>query len=92
MTPKQFAEARRRRGLSQAEYGAALGISEGMVALYEAGRTRDKPPRPVVVPLHIELATAALAVGITGFDGEKITAHPPDAPPLSGRGSGRSQR
>jgi transcriptional regulator with XRE-family HTH domain len=38
MTAAEFAALRQRLGLTQAEFGALLGISQGAVGHYETGR------------------------------------------------------
>jgi transcriptional regulator with XRE-family HTH domain len=49
---------------SQQEAADALGQSKGNIQNYERGRRRDDE-RPVVIPRTVELACAALALGIT---------------------------
>ena len=67
MTPQDFAMWRKNRGWSRPKAGAALGISEGSVKLYEAGRRFDDG-RPVEIPLTVQLACAALTHGLTPAD------------------------
>jgi transcriptional regulator with XRE-family HTH domain len=69
MTPLTFAAWRRHMGLSQKAAAEALGVSLRMVCYYEAGNRTDGAPRPVAVPRSIELACAALALGITSYNG-----------------------
>ncbi|WP_210482731.1 helix-turn-helix domain-containing protein [Microvirga antarctica] len=72
MTREQFKSWRNHMGLTQQAAADALGISKGSVDLYERGRRREDE-RPVVVPKTVELACAALALGITEYQGaEKI--------------------
>lgn len=68
MTPEQFKAWRKHMNLSQQEAADALGLSKGSVDLYERGRRREDE-RPVVIPKTVELACAALALGITHYDG-----------------------
>ena len=68
MTPEQFKAWRKQRGQTQTEAAASLGISKGSIELYEAGRRRDDD-RPVVIPKTVELACAALALGIETYGG-----------------------
>jgi len=68
MTPEQFKAWRKHMNLSQQEAADALGLSKGSVDLYERGRRREDE-RPVVIPKTVELACAALALGITRYDG-----------------------
>jgi len=68
MTPDQFKAWRKHMNLSQQEAADALGLSKGSVDLYERGRRREDE-RPVVIPKTVELACAALALGITRYDG-----------------------
>lgn len=69
MTPTQFQSWRNHMRLSKTRAAAALGISWSSVDLYERGERRGGDRRAVVVPLSIELACAALALGITRYDG-----------------------
>lgn len=59
MTPQDFLAWRHRRNWSRAVAANALGISEGSVKLYEAGRRFDDG-RAVEIPLTVQLACAAL--------------------------------
>ena len=68
MTPEQFKAWRKHLALSQAEAATALGLSRGSVELYERGRRREDE-RPVVIPKTVELACAALALGVSDYDG-----------------------
>ena len=67
MTPEQFKAWRTRRGQTQAEAARSLGLSKGSIELYEAGQRRDDG-RPVLIPKTVELACAALELGITSYD------------------------
>jgi transcriptional regulator with XRE-family HTH domain len=55
-------------GLTQQAAADALGISKPSIDLYEFGRRRDDN-RPVVIPKPVELACAALALGIKSYKG-----------------------
>lgn len=68
MTPEQFKAWRKHMGYSQGEAAKTLGISKGSVELYEAGKRRDDG-RPVVIPKTVELACAAIALGIKDYAG-----------------------
>ena len=73
MTPEQFKAWRKHRGETQAEAAKALGISKGSVELYESGQRRQADARSVVIPLTVELACAALSLGVTSYDGRALT-------------------
>lgn len=60
MNSSTFRDWRRHLGLSQTAAADALGVSPRMVVYYEAGRDIPKP---------VELACAALALGIRSYDG-----------------------
>ena len=66
MTPAAFHAWRKHMRLSQKAAGEALGVSQRMVAYYEAG---ERQSGPVAVPRAVELACAALALGIRSYDG-----------------------
>ncbi|WP_425456750.1 helix-turn-helix domain-containing protein [Denitrobaculum tricleocarpae] len=68
MTPDQFKRWRKHQSFTQKQAAEALGISFASVRLYEAGERPDSP-KPVEVPKHIELACAAVALGISSYDG-----------------------
>lgn len=59
--------------MSQRSAGEALGIGETTVQLYEAGKRPDPKrqgrTKAVPIPLHVELACAALALGIRSYNG-----------------------
>lgn len=58
--------------LTQPAACALLGISVTALQGYERGKWRDSPKRkdaPAVIPRHVELACAALALGVTRYDG-----------------------
>ena len=59
MTPQQFKAWRKRLGLTQARAADAIGMSATQIKNYEAGRA--------TIPLYVELACAALALGITEY-------------------------
>ena len=50
-----------------------LGLSTGTIELYKRGTRRDDG-RAVVIPKTVELACAALALGIRKYDGPQETA------------------
>jgi predicted transcriptional regulator len=59
---------RKAMDLTQKDAAALLGLSEFTLINYEAGHRRDDGS-PVVVPKYIALACAAIAEGITEYDG-----------------------
>lgn len=69
MTPHQFQSWRQHMRLSKTRAAKALGISPSSVDLYERGERRGGDRRPVIIPLAIELACAALALGVTRYSG-----------------------
>jgi transcriptional regulator with XRE-family HTH domain len=73
MTPDQFKAWRAHLGLSQQAAAEMLGLSKGSIELYERGTRRDDN-RPVVIPRTVELACAALALGIRAYDGPRAQA------------------
>lgn len=56
MTPETFLAWRKRLGFTKVKAAAMLGISRNTIKRYETGAT--------VVPLHVALAMAALAMGL----------------------------
>lgn len=62
MTPKQFKDWRKRLGLTQARAADAIGMSATQIKNYEAGRA--------IIPLYVELACAALALGLGKYPAE----------------------
>lgn len=68
MTPEQFKTWRKHMKLSQAKAAECLGISVGSVQLYELGHRREDG-RAVEIPKTVELACAAVALGITSYSG-----------------------
>lgn len=66
LTGKIIKELREKLGLSQAEMGETLGISEGSLRSYEKERRVDKPD-PVKIPLLLDWALAALAAKLKPF-------------------------
>ena len=68
MTPREFAQWRKRMGYSLAQAGRALGITARTVAAYQKGE-KPVPGNPaqvtdIVIPRSIALACAALAAGL----------------------------
>lgn len=68
MTNAEFKAWRKHMDYSMAEAAKMLGLSIGSVELYERGARREDN-RPVVIPKPVELACAALALGITRYNG-----------------------
>lgn len=89
MTAQQFRICRELLGLRQVELAKRLGLSETQIGYYEAGETREDPPRKVVIPRTVQLAMAALRMGVVAFDGATVTLAPSSAQLLEGRGTGR---
>ncbi len=69
MTNDEFKAWRKHMKLPQREAADLLGISRNSVALYEIG---ERDGNPVVIPKSIELACAALALGIRRYSGPDI--------------------
>jgi transcriptional regulator with XRE-family HTH domain len=68
MSPAEFRAWRKHMGWSQQEAADALDLGKSSVELYERGSRRDDN-RPVVIPKTVELACAALALGIRSYSG-----------------------
>lgn len=68
MTPEQFKAWRKHLRLTQAAAAEALGISPSSIVLYERG-SRIDDGRPVEIPKTVELACAALALGVRSYEG-----------------------
>lgn len=68
MTPDQFKAWRKHLNLSQPAAANVLGISPASVYNYEKGE-RSEDGRPVVIPKTVELACAAVALGIMYYQG-----------------------
>lgn len=58
MTPTDLVSWRRELGISRAEASRRLGVSERMLAYYEAGKREDG--RAVEIPRTVALACSAL--------------------------------
>ncbi|CAH1670861.1 MULTISPECIES: helix-turn-helix transcriptional regulator [unclassified Chelatococcus] len=71
MTPEQFKAWRKHMKISQASAAGLLGISVPSIQLYEKG-SRHEDGRAVVIPKAIELACAALALGIREYEGPQV--------------------
>lgn len=67
MTPEQFREWRTCMGYTLLEAAEVLDLSAGAVQSYEAGARPEG--RRVVIPRTVELACAALALGIRKYWG-----------------------
>jgi len=59
MTPEQFKAFRMERGLSQAALGKKIGYGIRRIGEFENG--------DVEIPLSVELACCAIALGLTGW-------------------------
>lgn len=66
MKPDQFKAWRKHMAWSQQEAADALGVSRNTVFLFERG---EREGRPVEIPKTVELACAALALGIRSYEG-----------------------
>lgn len=71
MTPEQFKSWRKHMGWSQQEAADHLGVSKGSIQLYERG---EREGRPVEIPKTVELACAALALGIRDYAGPQAAS------------------
>jgi transcriptional regulator with XRE-family HTH domain len=69
MNSKQIKSCRKALGLTQDAFAQALGLSRTAIELYERGTRRDDPTRTVEIPRTVELACAALAMGIRRYNG-----------------------
>jgi transcriptional regulator with XRE-family HTH domain len=67
MASEQFRAWRHSLSLSQPEAAEALGLSRETVSNYERGSREGG--RPVSIPKSVELACAALAIGVRGYNG-----------------------
>lgn len=63
MTPDRFSRIRHALGLSQTSFGDLLGVGRGSVSHYENGCRHDDG-RPVTIPRTVEMACAALILGV----------------------------
>lgn len=70
MTPDQFKSWRTDLGWTKVVAADRLGISVSQMSCYETGLTRHLVPKPVVIPKTVELACAALALGIKDYPGK----------------------
>ena len=83
MTGVQMVEFRTRRGLSRQALADLLGLGIQSIKDYEKGErvSRTPPsPRPAPIPRHVELAMAALELGVTSYDGRALrrSGKPPE--------------
>ncbi len=69
MTAAQFKAWRLHLKLSKKRAAAALGLSQSAVDHYERGHRRDNADHAVVVPQPVALACAAIALGISDYQG-----------------------
>jgi transcriptional regulator with XRE-family HTH domain len=69
MTKEQFKAWRKALKLTQTGAARALGLSRNTIELYERGSRRDIPDQVVVIPRTVELACAALMLGIRRYSG-----------------------
>lgn len=75
MTPEQFKNWRAHMGFSQARAAEVLDMSEDAIGYYDLGRRRDG--RAVVIPKTVELACAALALGVFEYAGPGVVISRP---------------
>ncbi|MEZ0214319.1 MAG: XRE family transcriptional regulator [Xanthobacteraceae bacterium] len=66
MTSEQFKTWRAGLGLTVAQAAAALAVPPGAIEEYERGADGDG--KPVAIPKSVELACAALGVGMPAHD------------------------
>lgn len=69
MTKEQFKAWRKAMRLTQTGAARVLGLSRSTVELYERGTRRDNPDQVVLIPRTVELACAALILGVYRYSG-----------------------
>lgn len=69
MTKEQFRLWRKAMGLTQTGAASVLGLNRNTIELYERGTRRDDPNHVVSIPRTVELACAALWLGIRRYSG-----------------------
>ncbi|MBM1169610.1 helix-turn-helix domain-containing protein [Microvirga arabica] len=69
MTKEQFRAWRKAMKLTQTGAAQALGLNRNTIELYERGTRRDNPNHVVSIPRTVELACAALMLGIHRYGG-----------------------
>jgi DNA-binding XRE family transcriptional regulator len=69
MTKEQFRAWRKAMKLTQTGAARALGLNRNTIELYERGMRRDDPNHVVSIPRTVELACAALMLGIHRYSG-----------------------
>lgn len=73
MTKEQFRAWRKAMKLTQTGAARALDLSRNTIELYERGTRRDNPNHVVPIPRTVELACAALMLGIHRYSGPDET-------------------
>ncbi|WP_457094290.1 helix-turn-helix domain-containing protein [Microvirga sp. P5_D2] len=69
MEKEQFKLWRKTMGLTQTGAARVLGLNRNTIELYERGTRRDDPNHVVSIPRTVELACAALLLGIHRYSG-----------------------
>lgn len=69
MTKEQFRAWRKAMKLTQTGAARALDLNRNTIELYERGSRRDNPNHVVSIPRTVELACAALMLGIHRYSG-----------------------
>lgn len=69
MTSAQFKAWHLHLKLSKKRAAAALGLSQSAVDTYERGHRRGGECRAVIIPQPVSLACAAIALGISDYQG-----------------------
>lgn len=83
-----LADLRRRQGLSQAEAGAAVGMTSQAWGLYEAGRRPGlfRPDVQARLTGALDLTPEDLRLALARLDGERVEAPPTTGMAAGGRG------
>lgn len=68
MTSEDFKLWRKKMDYTQAQAGAALGLSRNAIVQYEKGSRLDDSENLVTIPQYIALACAALSKSLTSND------------------------
>jgi DNA-binding XRE family transcriptional regulator len=67
MKPEDFKKWRTKMEWSQTEAANQLGVTRQTIVNYERGHTSGKEEKHISIPRYIELACAALAANISGY-------------------------
>ncbi|WP_319413266.1 helix-turn-helix transcriptional regulator [uncultured Cohaesibacter sp.] len=74
MSAQQFRAWRREMGLKQKDAADLLGLKKRMIQYYEKG---NRDGKSVTIPKSVRLACYALTIGISDFDGIKVSNFDP---------------